>query len=220
MDPETLINWFGSWALWGIAAVIIVETGLLFPFLPGDSLLFTAGVFTATGAIDYPLWLVVLITGTAALLGPQLGYWIGRLSGPRIFNREDGRVFKRAHIDKTHAFFAKYGGRAIVLGQFVPFVRTYIPVAAGVGKMRYARFAMFNVIGAAIWGVGVTLLGFWLGSFPIVRENYEIALLLVVGVSLMPIAFEIVKGWLEKRREARVALLRHVEDELRHQRDH
>ncbi len=201
MDPETLLQWFGSWAVWGVAAVEFIETGLLFPLLPGDTLLFTAGVFTANDVITMPIGLVATITGIAAILGPQSGYWIGRLAGPKIFSRPDGRIFKKANIDKTHAFFAKYGGRALILGQFVPFVRTYIPVAAGVGKMPYRHFAMFNVIGALVWGVGVTLLGFSLGSVAFVKDHYEIAVVLVLVVSLIPIAVE----WIRHRIEAKRA---------------
>ena len=204
LDPETLINGFidryGTWALAAICVVIIVETGLLFPFLPGDSLLFTAGLFTGTGQIHLPIWAVAGIIGAAAFIGPQSGYWIGRLSGPKIFNRPDSRFFKKAYIDRTHAFFERYGGRAIVLAQFVPFVRTYIPVAAGVGKMPYSRFVRFNIIGALVWGVGVTMLGYWLGRFDIVKNNIEIALLLVVLVSLLPIIFETGKHWLDARK--------------------
>ncbi len=198
MDPETLLAWFGSWAVWGVAAVEFIETGLLFPLLPGDTLLFTAGVFTANDTITMPIGLVVTITGLAAVAGPQSGYLIGRLVGPRIFSRPDGRIFKKSNVDKTHAFFEKYGGRAIVLGQFVPFVRTYIPVAAGVGKMPYRHFAMFNVIGALVWGVGVTLLGFSLGSVAFVKDHYEIAVGLVLLVSLIPIIVE----WIRHRVEA------------------
>ncbi|MCJ7832524.1 MAG: VTT domain-containing protein [Actinobacteria bacterium] len=190
---------FGTWALLGVAIVIIIETGLLFPFLPGDSLLFTAGLFAGRGDIDVPVWLVATILGFAALIGPQSGYWIGRGMGPRIFSRPDSHFFKQAYVDKTHAFFDKYGGRAIILGQFVPFVRTYIPVAAGVGKMRYRRFAMFNIIGAIVWGAGVTLLGAWLGQFALVRDHIEIALVLVVFVSLTPIIIETIRH----RREAK-----------------
>ncbi len=203
MDPETLLTWFGSWAVWGVAAVVFVETGLLFPLLPGDTLLFTAGVFTANDTITMPIGLVVTITGIAAILGPQSGYLIGRLAGPRIFSRPDGRVFKKANVDKTHAFFEKYGGRAIVLGQFVPFVRTYIPVAAGVGRMPYRHFALFNIIGALIWGVGVTLAGYSLGSVAFVKDHYEIAVGLVLFVSLIPIMVEWIRHRLETRRAAK-----------------
>ncbi len=197
LDPENLISWFGSWALWGISAVIIIETGLLFPFLPGDSLLFTAGVFTATGDIPYSIGVVVTVTGLAALLGPQIGYWLGRIVGPQIFQRPDSRFFKKAYIDKTHAFFDKYGGRAIVMGQFVPFVRTYIPVAAGVGKMPWPRFTLFNAIGAAVWGVGVTLIGYSLGNVQAIKDNYQLAVFTVIGVSLLPIIIEFIRHRLQ-----------------------
>jgi len=205
MNPETLLNWFGSWAVWGVAAVEFIETGLLSPLLPGDTLLFTAGVFTANDTITMPIALVATITGVAAVLGPQSGYLIGRLVGPRIFARPDGRIFKKANIDKTHAFFEKYGGRAIILGQFIPFVRTYIPVAAGVGKMPYRHFATFNIVGALIWGVGVTLLGFSLGSVAFVKDHYEIAVGLVLFVSLIPIMVEWIRHRLERRREAKAS---------------
>lgn len=193
MDPEHLIESFGTWALLGVAIVVIIETGLLFPFLPGDSLLFTAGLFAGRGTLGVPVWLTVVVLGFAALIGPQSGYWIGRGVGPRIFNRPDSRFFKKAYVDKTHAFFDKYGGRAIVLGQFVPFVRTYIPVAAGVGKMPYRRFAVFNITGAIVWGAGVTLLGAWLGRFALIREHIEAALVLVVLVSITPIVVETIR---------------------------
>jgi len=206
LDPDTLINGFidryGTWALAAICLVIIIETGFLFPFLPGDSLLFTAGLFTGTGQIDLPIWVVASIIGAAAFIGPQSGYWIGRLTGPKIFNRPDSRFFKKAYVDRTHAFFERYGGRAIVLAQFVPFVRTYIPVAAGVGKMSYPHFVRFNVIGALVWGVGVTMLGYWLGRFDVVKNNIEIALMLVVAVSLLPIAFEWIKHRMDSRKSA------------------
>jgi membrane-associated protein len=206
LDPANLINGFidrwGTWALAGICLIIVIETGLLFPFLPGDSLLFTAGLFTAGAQIHLPVWTVAGILGLAAFVGPQLGYFIGRSTGPRIFNRPDSRFFKQEYVERTHAFFERYGGRAIVLAQFVPFVRTYIPVAAGVGKMPYRHFVKFNAIGALGWGVGVTLLGYWLGSFDVVRNNIEIALALVVFVSLTPMIFEGIRH----RREAKRAV--------------
>lgn len=214
LNPESLINGFmksyGIWALAAICIVIIVETGLLFPFLPGDSLLFTAGLFAGTGIgkLGLPIWAVASILGVAAFIGPQSGYWIGRLSGPKIFNRPDSRFFKKAYVDRTHAFFERYGGRAIVLAQFVPFVRTYIPVAAGVGKMSYPRFVRFNVIGALVWGVGVTLLGSVLGRFDVVKNHIDVALVLVVAVSLIPIAVE----WIRHRADAHKALAALTED--------
>ena len=205
LDAGTLlsnfIDKFGTAAVFAVAAIIIIETGLLFPILPGDSLLFTVGLFTGTQQIDLPIWLVALIMGTAAFIGPQIGYWIGRGVGPRIFAREDSRLFKKSYIDRTHEFFERYGGRAIILAQFVPIVRTYIPVAAGVGKMPYGHFVRYNVIGALAWGVGVTMLGFWLGNFEFVRDHIEGVLILVVLVSLIPISIEWLRSRMDKRKE-------------------
>ena len=207
LDAETLVtnflDQFGTAAVFAVAAIIIIETGLLFPFLPGDSLLFTVGLFTGTGQIDLPIWFVAGLMGVAAFIGPQIGYWIGRGVGPKIFAREDSRLFKKSYIDRTHEFFERYGGKAIILAQFVPFVRTYIPVAAGVGKMPYGHFVRFNVIGALVWGVGVTMLGYWLGSFPLIRDNIDLALILVVLVSLTPMIVEAIRHRLARRREAR-----------------
>lgn len=209
LDPEVLIEGFiadyGVWALAAICAIVIIETGLLFPFLPGDSLLFTVGLFVGTGALGVNIWVACLALFLAAFVGDQIGYMIGHKAGPRIFSRPDSRFFKQSYIDQTHAFFEKYGGRAIILARFVPFVRTYIPVAAGVGRMKYSHFAKYNFIGALLWGVGVTLLGYWLGNFTIVKDNIEVALVLIVLVSLLPMIFEIGKAWLDKRR-AKVAV--------------
>lgn len=203
LNAETLITGFidrfGVWALVAICVIVLIETGLLFPFLPGDSLLFTVGLFIGTGDLPVPLWVACVALFTAAFVGDQIGYAIGHAVGPRIFNRPDSRFFKKEHVDSTHAFFEKYGGRAIVLARFVPIVRTYIPVAAGIGKMPYSHFIKYNVIGAFLWAVGVTLLGFWLGSYEFVRNNIEAALVLIVAVSLLPVAIE----WLNHRRERR-----------------
>lgn len=194
MDPETLIEAFGPYAIAGICLVIFIETGLLFPILPGDSLLFTAGLLVSTGVIDFPLWLLCLLLFTAAFVGDQTGYLIGRFAGPKIFRREDSRFFKQSYIDQTYAFFDKYGGRAIILARFVPIVRTYIPVAAGIGHMPYRHFVSYNVIGALLWGVGVTLLGYWLGQVSFIRENLEAMIMVIVAVSVLPIVFEVVRA--------------------------
>jgi membrane-associated protein len=201
LDPENLIEMFGSWALPGVAAVVFVETGLLFPFLPGDSLLFTVGLLTGTGVIANPLWLVCAVLFAAAFLGDQCGYAIGRFAGPKIFRREDSRLFKQSYVDQTYAFFDKYGGRAIVLARFVPIVRTYIPVAAGIGRMPYRHFVTYNVIGAFLWGVCVTLLGYFLGSLAFVRDNIEPILIGIVALSLVPVAIEILRARYRARDE-------------------
>ena len=204
LDPETMIETFisrwGVWALAAVCVVVLIETGLLFPFLPGDSLLFTVGLFVGTGALHVPLWVACLVLFIAAFAGDQLGYLIGRKAGPAIFKRPDSRFFKQEHVDKTHAFFEKYGGRAIVLARFVPFVRTYIPVAAGIGRMHYGHFIRYNVIGAFIWGVGVTLLGYFLGNVAFIRDNLEVTALVIVFVSVLPIIVEAIKHRVEARR--------------------
>lgn len=217
LDPEFLINGFlerwGKWAVLAICIVIIVETGLLFPLLPGDSLLFTVGLFVGTGAIDMPLWVAALLMGTAAFVGDQIGFGIGHFAGPRIFKRPNSRLFKQEYADQTERFFDKYGARAIILARFVPFARTYVPVAAGVGRMGWGHFARYNLIGAIVWGVGVTLLGYWLGGFRIVSENIEVALILVVFVSVLPIIIEGIKHRVEVKRGT-AAVVDAVEDEL------
>lgn len=206
MDPDTLIASFGTWALGGVVLVVFIETGLLFPFLPGDSLLFTAGMLTAQEQITVPIWLLCTLLFVAAFVGDQVAYMIGAKAGPRIFNRPDSRFFKQSYIDMTNAYFEKYGGRTIIVARFIPFVRTYAPVAAGVGKMSYRHFVSYNVIGALLWGVGVTLLGYALGNVPFVRQNIEVLLLSIVFVSVLPIVIEV---W--RARRARIRQLREAD---------
>lgn len=200
LDPDHLIASFGTAALLGIAVVIFIETGLLFPILPGDSLLFTAGALVAQGTLDINIaWLCVILFA-AAFLGDQTGFLIGRKAGPRIFNKPDSRFFKKRYVDQTYAYFDRYGGRTIIVARFVPIVRTYAPVAAGVGNMRYRHFVTFNAIGALLWAVGVTLLGFALGNITFVKDNIELLLVGVVLISVIPIGVELGKGWLRGRR--------------------
>jgi membrane-associated protein len=195
LNADHLIASFGSYALIGVVVVVFVETGLLFPLLPGDSLLFTAGALVAQKTLDFPLWLLCLLIFLAAFAGDQNAYWIGRKLGPRVFSRPDSRIFKREHIDETYRYFEKYGPMTVVVARFVPFVRTYASVAAGVGRMRYATFVAFDLMGALLWGVGVTMLGYALGNVPFVKENIEYLLVVVVGLSVVPIAL----GWLRSR---------------------
>jgi membrane-associated protein len=195
LQPDTIISWLGPWALVGLAAIVFAECGLLLGFfLPGDSLLFTAGLFVANGAIGAPLWLVCLVLVAAAVLGNACGYWIGRAAGPAIFDKPRSRLFNPAHVLKTQEFFDKYGNRAIVLGRFVPVVRTFITVMAGVGRMEPKRYLTYSLIGGVAWAAGVTLLGFWLGQFAFVRANIELILILIVAISVLPIAVELVRA--------------------------
>lgn len=198
LEPEHLIRSFGTAALIGIVAVVFIETGLLFPFLPGDSLLFTAGALVAQDSLQLNIWVLCLMLFVAAFAGDQVAYAIGRKLGPKVFNRPDSRFFKQKYIDQTYAYFDRYGGRTIIVARFVPFVRTYAPVAAGVGRMSYRHFVSFNVIGALLWGVGVTLLGYWLGNFSFIKNNIEALLVLIVGVSVVPVAVEL---WRARRKE-------------------
>jgi membrane-associated protein len=199
LDAEHLISSFGSYALVGIVLVVFIETGLLFPLLPGDSLLFTAGALVAQDALDFPLWLLCVLLFLAAFLGDQVAYLIGNKVGPRLFARPDSRIFKQKYIDQTYAYFDKYGGRTVILARFVPIVRTYAPVAAGVGGMRYRTFVSYNVVGAVLWGVGITVLGYALGTISFVRDNIEALAVLIVLISVIPVAVEVWRG----RRAAR-----------------
>jgi membrane-associated protein len=195
LQPDSIISWLGPWALVGLALIVFAECGLLLGFfLPGDSLLFTAGLFVAQGAIDAPLWLVCVILVAAAFTGNAVGYWIGRVAGPAVFDRPKSRLFKPQHVAKTQEFFDKYGNRAIVLGRFVPIVRTFITVMAGVGRMEAKRYFTYSLIGGVAWAAGVTLLGFWLGQFEFVRDNVEMMLILIVFVSVLPIIVELVRA--------------------------
>ncbi|MBO3083250.1 VTT domain-containing protein [Cellulomonas fengjieae] len=194
LNADHLIESFGAAALIGIALVIFVETGLLFPILPGDSLLFTAGALVAQDTLDINIWVLCLVLFLAAFLGDQTGFLIGRTLGPKVFNKPDSRFFKKKYIDQTYAYFDKYGGRTIIVARFVPIVRTYAPVAAGVGNMRYRHFVSYNVIGALLWAVGVTLLGYALGNVTFIKENIEALLIAVVLVSVIPIGVELLKA--------------------------
>jgi len=203
MDAQYWLDLFGPWALWGAVAIVFAECGLLLGFfLPGDSLLFTVGLLIGTGQIKEPLWLSCLLLTVAAFAGNVSGYEIGRRTGPAIFGREDSRLFKREYVDKTVEFFDHHGSRAIILARFVPIVRTFITVTAGVGRMDRRRYLMYSGIGGAAWACGVTVLGRLLGTFEFVHKNIEAMLLLVVAVSLVPVAVEFLR---ERARRGKVA---------------
>lgn len=192
LDPEQLIT---TGSLLGVLAIVFAESGLLVGFfLPGDSLLFTLGLLIASGTVDVPLWLALVLVPVAAIVGDQVGYLIGRRAGPAVFSRPDSRLFKQEYVDKAYAFFDRYGGRTIVLARFVPIVRTFAPVVAGVGRMRYRTFVAYNVLGGVLWGAGVTALGYWLGQIAFVREHVEAILIGIVLVSVVPIAVELLRA--------------------------
>ncbi len=195
LRPDTIITWLGPWALVGLALIVFAECGLLIGFfLPGDSLLFTAGLFVASGAIASPLWVVCAVLVAAAVLGNACGYWIGRTAGPAVFDKPRSRLFKPKHVAKTQEFFDRYGTRAIVLGRFVPIVRTFITVMAGVGRMDARRYLTYSVLGGVLWAAGVTLLGYWLGQFAFVKANIELILILIVVASVLPMVVEVLRA--------------------------
>ncbi|WP_018330550.1 DedA family protein [Actinomycetospora chiangmaiensis] len=200
LDPQYIIQSLGPWALLGVALILFAECGLLIGFfLPGDSLLFITGLAATTGLIQTPLWLACVVLVVAAFAGNVAGYGIGYKAGPAIFDKPNSRLFKRENVERTQKFFDKYGNRAIVLGRFVPIVRTFITVMAGVGRMEAKRFFLFSAIGAVLWGAGVTLLGAVLGQFDVVKNNIELMLILVVVISLVPIAIEAIQARREKK---------------------
>ncbi|WP_341720319.1 VTT domain-containing protein [Micromonospora sp. FIMYZ51] len=199
LSPEHLISTFG---LLGILAIVFAESGLLIGFfLPGDSLLFTAGLLVADGRyITYPLWLVCLLITIAAITGDQVGYLFGRKVGPALFRRPNSRLFKQENLLKAHDFFEKYGARSVVLARFVPIVRTFTPIVAGVSRMNYRTFVTYNIVGGILWGTGVTVLGYFLGQVPFVKTNIEFILIAIVAISVLPIAVELLRAQIAAKR--------------------
>ena len=191
------VQQYGTWVYGILFAIIFAETGLVVtPFLPGDSLLFAVGALSATGVLN-PWFCYVLLIG-AAILGDGVNYSIGRSIGPRLLGRGEGPAFSHRlinpqHIKRAHEFFELHGGKAVVLARFVPIVRTFTPIVAGVAEMKYSTFVRYNIVGGLLWGVGVTTLGYYMGQVDVVRNHVEIAALIIVAVSLIPVAVEFVK---------------------------
>ena len=185
MDPMYWIGpggLFASAVLPGILVIVFIETGLLFPILPGDTLLFTGGILAAGGTLN--IWTLVIAVWLAAVAGDQTAYFIGRRIGPALFKKEDSRFFKKHYVTESHEFFEKHGPFTIILARFVPVVRTFTPVIAGVSRMRYPLFLGFDLIGGLLWGGGVTLLGYFLGNVPYVKNHLELVILAIALVSL------------------------------------
>ncbi|WP_194817718.1 DedA family protein [Nocardia sp. XZ_19_385] len=179
-------TWLANAVLPAILIIVFIETGLLFPILPGDSLLFTGGMLSAQPNPPVSIWVLLPATILVAFLGDQCGYWIGRGIGPKIFHKEDTRFFKKHYITDTHDFFEKHGPKTIILARFVPIVRTFMPVLAGVSQMTYRKFVAFDIVGAILWGGGVTIIGYFLGNVAFVRDHIEAIFLLIVFVSILP----------------------------------
>jgi membrane-associated protein len=191
LDAENILTSFGPAAIWVAVAIVFIECGLLFPILPGDSLLFVAGILVAQDVSTMPniVTTCVLLT-VAAITGNATGYAIGAKVGPALFDRPDSRIFKPEYLDKTHEFFEKYGAPAIILARFVPIVRTFITAVAGAGRMGFARFITLSAIGGVLWATGITLMGYWLGNVDFIRTNVEALAIAIVFLSVVPMVVE------------------------------
>jgi len=192
-----IISQYGTWTYAILAAILFCETGLVVtPLLPGDSLLFAAGTFAALGSLDPRILNLLLFV--AVLAGDNLNYWIGRWVGPRAFTGEM-RFFRREYLDRTRAFFGRHGGKTIILARFIPIVRTFTPFVAGIGAMTYPRFLAYSIAGGALWVSGFIWAGYFFGNLPVVRDNFSLVILAIIGLSVVPIIVGIVK----ERRSAR-----------------
>jgi membrane-associated protein len=208
LNAEYVIEALGNWALWGVALIIFAECGI-FSILPGDSLLFAVGMFTALGTIRFgslaeTLVVIAVVLIAAAVLGNVSGYWIGRLIGPPLFKPRTGligKILDPKHVDRTHAFFEKHGSKALILARFVPLVRTFVTLIAGVGKMRWRHFIAYTAVGGVLWVVLVVTAGYFLGGIPFIKNNFEAAVVLIVLVSLLPMVWE----YLKHKRQAKAA---------------
>jgi len=197
-----LVKAYGTWTYAILFLIVFCETGLVVtPFLPGDSLLFAAGAIAGTGALN--VWIVIALLLVAAILGDTVNYHIGHYLGPKVFREGNtSRWLKKEHLDRTHAFFEKYGGKTIIIARFVPIVRTFAPFVAGVGAMTYAKFIVYNVVGAILWVVSLTLAGYWFGQLEWVKKNFELVVLAIIVISLLPMVYE----WWRIKREAKLAV--------------
>jgi membrane-associated protein len=195
-----VVEQFGPWVYAILFAIIFIETGLVvMPFLPGDSLLFVAGAIAAVGGMDLPL-LMVLLT-VAAVLGDAVNYSVGHWFGPKVFGWEQSRFFNKAAFDRTHAFYERHGGITIIVARFLPFVRTFAPFVAGVAQMTYAKFALYNVVGAILWVVGLTGIGYLFGNTEWVKANFSLVALALIIVPGLPAVYEVLRHLLKRRRE-------------------
>jgi membrane-associated protein len=195
---DQIIRAYGSWTHLILFAIVFCETGLVVtPILPGDSLLFAVGAFSARGSLDLTLALTLL--ALAAILGDTVNYWIGHLVGPKVFHRTDVRFLNPKHLERTHEFYERYGGKTIIIARFVPIVRTFAPFVAGIGSMSYGRFLLYNVVGGVLWILLFVLGGYFFGNIPVVRRNFTLVIMAIIVVSVLPAVIEFVR----QRRKAR-----------------
>jgi membrane-associated protein len=197
---DLLIRDYGMWTYLIFFIIVFCETGLVVtPFLPGDSLLFVAGTFAALGSLNL-MWLLVILSA-AAILGDTINYWIGNYIGPKVFQMQNSRVFRKEHLDRTHQFYEKYGPITIVIGRFIPIIRTFAPFLAGVGSMTYGKFLTYNVVGGILWIASFTLGGYFFGNLPFVRKNFTAVIIAIIIISVMPTVIE----YMRQRRQTKAA---------------
>jgi len=195
---DLLIRDYGMWTYLIFFIIVFCETGLVVtPFLPGDSLLFVAGTFAALGSLNL-MWLLVILSA-AAILGDTINYWIGNYIGPKVFQMQNSRVFRKEYLDRTHQFYEKYGPITIVIGRFIPIIRTFAPFLAGVGSMTYGKFLIYNVVGGILWIASFTLGGYFFGNLPFVKKNFTLVIVAIIVISVMPTVIE----YLRQRRQAK-----------------
>ena len=194
-----LVTQYGSWTYGILFLIIFCETGLVVtPFLPGDSLLFAVGALSATGALDVSS--VVILLTAAAIIGDNVNYWIGYTIGPRVFQGESSRFFNRKHLERTHRFYEKYGGKTVILARFIPIVRTFAPFVAGIGRMTYGRFLLYDVPGGVAWISIFVYAGYFFGNIPMVKRNFTLVVFAIIFISLLPAVIE----YVQHRRKGRV----------------
>jgi membrane-associated protein len=198
---NVIIQNYGQWTYLILFLIIFCETGLVVtPFLPGDSLLFVAGAFASLGSLNLA-WVLVLLSA-AAILGDTINYWVGNYIGPRVFQMENSRIFKKEYLDRTHQFYEKYGPITIVIGRFVPIIRTFAPFLAGVGSMTYGKFLTYNVVGGILWIFSFTLAGYFFGNLPFVKKNFTFVIFAIIIISVMPTVIE----YFRQRKAARAGM--------------
>jgi membrane-associated protein len=205
LNAETIVRTGG---LIAIGLIVFAECGLLIGFfLPGDTLLFTAGFLASQGIVGLDIAILCAVCGIAAAVGPLVGYWYGNLWGPRLFNREDSLLFRKQHLVRAHEFYERHGGKALILARFMPFVRTFAPVVAGMASMNYSRFVFYTVVGALVWGVGLTLLGFYLGNFiPDAGKKIEYIVIAIFVASIAPPIIHLLRERSKSRAKSKATL--------------
>jgi membrane-associated protein len=193
-----LLQQYGTWTYAILFLIIFCETGLVVtPFLPGDSLLFAIGTLSAQGGLD--IFLTFILLSIAAIIGDTVNYWIGYQVGPKVFTSETSRWLNRKHLQRTHEFYEKYGGKTIIIARFMPIVRTFAPFVAGIGRMSYGKFLLYNVVGGIVWIGSFLIAGYWFGNIEIVRQNFSLVILAIIVISVMPAVVE----YLRARRAAK-----------------